>query len=179
MPGRRVESPFDTYLREIQRFSLLTAAEEKALARKVQGDGDFDAREQLIRHNLRLVVSVAKRWAGRGLTLPDLVEEGNVGLVHAVELFDPARDIRFSTYATWWIQQAIRRALVNTVKTVRVPRHMSQELTRWRTWARAFAQRITGVGVVSLHHDISTVTGEEVVLFTLTESPIVRDAKKK
>ena len=141
MPGRRVESPFDTYLREIQRFSLLTAAEEKALARKVQGDGDFDAREQLIRHNLRLVVSVAKRWAGRGLTLPDLVEEGNVGLVHAVELFDPARDIRFSTYATWWIQQAIRRALVNTVKTVRVPRHMSQELTRWRTWARAFAQR--------------------------------------
>src|SRR5438034_6961540 len=125
MPGRRAESPFDTYLREIQRYPLLTVAEEKALARDVQAH-DYDARERLIRNNLRLVVSVAKRWAGRGLTLPDLVEEGNVGLVHAVELFDPLRDIRFSTYATWWIQQAIRRALVNTVKTVRVPRHMAQ-----------------------------------------------------
>jgi RNA polymerase sigma factor (sigma-70 family) len=87
------------------------------------------------------VVSTAKRWLGRGLTLPDLVEEGNLGLVHAVELFDPGRGIRFSTYATWWIEQAIRRALVNTTKTVRIPRHMSQELSRWRSWARKFAQK--------------------------------------
>jgi RNA polymerase primary sigma factor len=144
MPARRAETPFDTYLQEIQRYPLLTAKEEKALAHRVQ-EGDlpdrFAAREALVRSNLRLVVSVAKRWRGRGLLLPDLVEEGNVGLLHAAELFDPARETRFSTYATWWIQQAIRRSLVNTVKTVRVPRHLAQELARWRTWGRAFAQR--------------------------------------
>jgi RNA polymerase primary sigma factor len=143
MAVRRAENPFDTYLREIQGSPLLSAAEEKALARTVQsGEHEaHEARERMIRSNLRLVVSTAKRWLGRGLTLPDLVEEGNLGLVHAVELFDPAREIRFSTYATWWIEQAIRRALVNTTKTVRVPRHMAQELTRWRTWARRFTQR--------------------------------------
>jgi len=146
MTLRRVESPFDTYLREIQRYPLLTAAEERALAREIhdpelEHHEQADAREKLVRSNLRLVVSVAKRWVGRGLTLPDLVEEGNVGLLHAAELFDAGRQVRFSTYATWWIQQAIRRGLVNTVKTVRIPRHMSQELTRWRKWAREFAQR--------------------------------------
>lgn len=146
MPIRRVESPFDTYLREIQRYPLLTAAEERALAReihdpKLEHHEQADAWERLVRSNLRLVVSVAKRWVGRGLTLPDLVEDGNVGLLHAAELFDAARQIRFSTYATWWIQQAIRRGLVNTVKTVRIPRHMSQELARWKKWARDFAQR--------------------------------------
>lgn len=146
MTGSRRESPFDTYLREIQRDALLSAAEEKALARAIHDDSldvseQGEAREQLIRRNLRLVVSVAKRWVGRGLTLPDLVEDGNLGLIHAVELFDPARGLRFSTYATWWIEQAIRRGIVNSVKTVRIPRHMSQELTRWKNWARAFAQR--------------------------------------
>jgi RNA polymerase primary sigma factor len=143
MSVRRAESPFDTYLREIQESPLLSAAEERALARVVQSGAHeaHEARERMIRSNLRLVVSTAKRWLGRGLVLPDLVEEGNLGLVHAVELFDPARGIRFSTYATWWIEQAIRRALVNTTKTVRIPRHMSQELSRWRQWARRFAQK--------------------------------------
>jgi RNA polymerase primary sigma factor len=145
MAGARRETPFDTYLREIQKDGLLTATEERALARSIH-DPDLEhqdrveAREMLIRKNLRLVVSVAKRWVGRGLVLPDLVEDGNLGLIHAVELFDPERGIRFSTYATWWIEQAIRRGIVNTVKTVRIPRHMSQELTRWKNWARAFAQ---------------------------------------
>src|SRR5262245_15972670 len=143
MAVRRAETPFDTYLREIQESPLLTAAEERALARVVRSAEHeaHEARERMIRSNLRLVVSTAKRWLGRGLTLPDLVEEGNLGLVHAVELFDPSREIRFSTYATWWIEQAIRRALVNTTKTVRIPRHMAQELSRWRTWARQFSQR--------------------------------------
>jgi RNA polymerase primary sigma factor len=143
MSARRAESPFDTYLREIRTWPLLSAAEERALGRTIQS-GEFEsheAREHLIRHNLRLVVSVAKRWTGRGLVLPDLVEEGNLGLVHAAELFDPTRNIRFSTYATWWIQQAIRRSLVNSVKTVRIPRHMAQELTRWRRFAREFEQK--------------------------------------
>ncbi len=146
MAGARRETPFDTYLREIQKDGLLTATEERALARSIhdprlEHQDQAEAREMLIRKNLRLVVSVAKRWVGRGLVLPDLVEDGNLGLIHAVELFDPERGIRFSTYATWWIEQAIRRGIVNTVKTVRIPRHMSQELTRWKNWARAFAQK--------------------------------------
>lgn len=144
MTGRRGETPFDTYLREILAVPLLTPAEEKALARIVQGPdviAGYEARERMIRANLRLVVSTAKRWLGRGLPLPDLVEEGNLGLVHAVALFDPERQIRFSTYATWWIEQAIRRALVGTTRTVRIPRHMSQELSRWRRWARQQEQK--------------------------------------
>ena len=146
MSGARRETPFDTYLREIQKDGLLTATEERALARRIhdprlEHQDQAEAREMLIRKNLRLVVSVAKRWVGRGLLLPDLVEDGNLGLIHGVELFDPERGIRFSTYATWWIEQAIRRGIVNTVKTVRIPRHMAQELARWRNWARAFAQR--------------------------------------
>src|SRR5262245_25429175 len=118
MTGRRAESPFDPYLREIHRWPLLSATEERELARtSTAGDDESHAAaEPVIRHNRRLVVSVAKRWTGRGLLLPGLVEEGNLGLVHAAELFDPTRNIRFSTYATWWIQQAIRRSLVNTVK---------------------------------------------------------------
>jgi RNA polymerase primary sigma factor len=168
--ARRQESPFDTYLREIQAYPLLKAAEEKDLARLIQAASPAnagwgkrrrvadasplaalehmkgeqhaqEARFELTVRNLRLVVSEAKRWTNRGLLLPDLVEEGNIGLYHAVELFDPARNIRFSTYATWWIRQAIRRALVNTVRTVRIPRHMSQELARWREWARRFEQK--------------------------------------
>ncbi|MFO0934105.1 MAG: sigma-70 family RNA polymerase sigma factor [Planctomycetota bacterium] len=167
---RRSESPFDTYLREIQAYPLLTGPEERDLARRIQAAAPTtpawgkrrraaeasplaalqqmideqhaqEARFELTVRNLRLVVSEAKRWAGRGLSLPDLVEEGNVGLFHAVELFDPERAIRFSTYATWWIRQAIRRALVNSVRTVRIPRHMSQELARWREFARKFEQR--------------------------------------
>jgi RNA polymerase sigma factor (sigma-70 family) len=171
MPARRLESPFDTYLREIQAWPLLTAEEERALARRIQAVSPTaprtrvarrardvnpleelqeqmrleqeaqEARYELTVRNLRLVVAEAKRWRHRGLSLPDVVEEGNVGLYHAVELFDPARNVRFSTYATWWIRQAIRRALVSTVRTVRIPRHMSQELARWRVWARRFEQR--------------------------------------
>ncbi len=163
MAGRRAESPFDSYLKEIQRYALLDAKRERELGRAIQlaaspgirrakgprallrrmevETAAEEARAELTCHNLRLVVSVAKRHLGRGLTLPDLVEEGNVGLFHAAQLFDPVHAVKFSTYATWWIEQAIRRSIVNTVKTVRIPRHMVQELTRWRAWARKFAQR--------------------------------------
>lgn len=139
-------NPFDTYLREIQRHPLLTAEQEKELARRVQNQDEdhidaMTAREAMILANLRLVVSVAKRYAGRGMPLPDLVEEGNVGLVHAVEKFDPDMDTRFSTYATWWIKQAVRRAIVNKVKTVRIPSYLSEELTRWRRFGREFEQK--------------------------------------
>jgi RNA polymerase primary sigma factor len=109
---------------------LLTADEEKQLATKVQR-GDQEARGHLAAANLRLVVSIAKRYSNRGLMLLDLIEEGNVGLMRAVEKFDPAANCRFSTYATWWIKQSIRRALTNTVKTVRIPSYMVELMSRW------------------------------------------------
>lgn len=131
----------DTYLTDINEVSLLTADEEKALARRVQ-TGDMAAREHMIRANLRLVVSIAKKYVRRGLTFMDLIEEGNVGLMRAVEKFDPNAGTRFSTYATWWIKQGIRRALVNTVKTVRVPSYMSEIVSRWKTVALELTYRL-------------------------------------
>ncbi|GJM21898.1 MAG: hypothetical protein DHS20C15_18130 [Planctomycetota bacterium] len=121
----------EIYLREINRVKLLTADGEKELARKVQA-GDMAARDHLALANLRLVVSIAKRYMRRGLSLLDLIEEGNVGLMRAVEKFDPDANCRFSTYATWWIKQGIRRALTNTVKTVRIPSYMVELITRWQ-----------------------------------------------
>jgi RNA polymerase primary sigma factor len=94
--------------------------------------GDMAAREQMIRANLRLVVSIAKNYMNRGLSFMDLIEEGNIGLLKAVERFNPAEECRFSTYATWWIKQAIRRALVNTSKTVRIPSYMVEMVTKWK-----------------------------------------------
>ena len=111
-------------------MKLLTADQEKELATRVH-QGDMEARNHLAAANLRLVVSIAKRYSNRGLMLLDLIEEGNVGLMRAVEKFDPAANCRFSTYATWWIKQAIRRALTNTVKTVRIPSYMVELMSRW------------------------------------------------
>jgi RNA polymerase primary sigma factor len=121
----------NAYLREINRVSLLTAEEERDLAYRIR-EGDLEAREQMIQANLRLVVSIAKNYGGRGLSLMDLVEEGNIGLMRAVEKFDPGQETRFSTYATWWIKQSIRRALVNTVKTVRIPSYLVEVISRLR-----------------------------------------------
>lgn len=142
----RYDTNFDTYLKEIRQFPLLGPDEEKALGRRIQAQDEdhidaATARDEMIRSNLRLVVSVAKRYANRGVALPDLVEEGNIGLVHAVEKFDPTMDTRFSTYATWWIKQAVRRSLMNSAKTVRIPSYLAEELTRWRIFARKFEQR--------------------------------------
>src|SRR5574340_523585 len=106
------------YLNEIGQAPLLTAEEEVALARRTVL-GDFEARQTMIERNLRLVVNIAKHYANRGLTLLDLVEEGNLGLIHALEKFDPERGFRFSTYATWWIRQNIERAIMNQSRTIR------------------------------------------------------------
>jgi len=140
--SRSGDPSFDAYLRDIRQYPLLSAAEEHELGRVIQGDSwdAWDARDRMIRSNLRLVISVAKCYRNRGLALPDLVEEGNVGLVHAVEKFDPEMQTRFSTYAMWWIRQAVRRAILNTSKTVRIPAYMAEEIHRWRAWARTFAQ---------------------------------------
>ncbi|MEQ8848676.1 RNA polymerase sigma factor RpoD/SigA [Botrimarina sp.] len=126
-----VQTPLETYLREINETRLLTAAEEKELAVAI-GNGDLAARDRMVRANLRLVVNIARGYAGKGLGLQDLIEEGNLGLLRAVEGFDPAVGTRFSTYASYWIKQSIKRALINTGKTIRIPAYMVELLSKWR-----------------------------------------------
>lgn len=115
------------YLNEIGISPLLTADEEKTFARAAQS-GDFSARQRMIESNLRLVVSIARHYQNRGLPLDDLIEEGNLGLMHALEKFDPERGFRFSTYATWWIRQNVERAIMNQSRTIRLPVHVIKEL---------------------------------------------------
>jgi RNA polymerase primary sigma factor len=126
-----VQSPLETYLREINETPLLTAQEEKSLAYRI-GEGDNQARDRMVRANLRLVVNIARSYTGKGLGLQDLIEEGNLGLLRAVEGFDPTMNTRFSTYASYWIKQSIKRALVNTAKTIRIPAYMVELLAKWR-----------------------------------------------
>jgi RNA polymerase primary sigma factor len=129
--GSSVQSPLETYLREINETALLSADEEKTLARRIE-DGDSEARDRMVRANLRLVVNIARAYTGKGLALQDLIEEGNLGLLRAVEGFDPNMNTRFSTYASYWIKQSIKRALVNTAKTIRIPAYMVELLAKWR-----------------------------------------------
>jgi len=129
--GSAVQSPLETYLREINETALLNAAEERELATRI-GEGDSMARDRMVRANLRLVVNIARGYSGKGLSLQDLIEEGNLGLLRAVEGFDPAMGTRFSTYASYWIKQSIKRALINTGKTIRIPAYMVELLSKWR-----------------------------------------------
>ena len=141
-PSRRgVGDATDMYLAEIGRSNLLTAEDERALARRVQA-GDQAARCQMIESNLRLVVKIARRYLNRGLPLIDLIEEGNLGLIRAVEKFDPEKGFRFSTYATWWIRQAVERGLMNQAKTIRLPIHIAKELNGYLRAARELSQKL-------------------------------------
>lgn len=124
-------SPLGTYLRDINETPLLTAQQEKELAYRI-ADGDTEARDQLVRANLRLVVNIARSYVGKGLGLQDLVAEGNLGLLRAVEGYDPSMNTRFSTYASYWIKQSIKRGVINTAKTVRLPAYMTDLLNKWR-----------------------------------------------
>jgi RNA polymerase primary sigma factor len=126
-----VQSPLETYLREINETPLLNAQDEKQLAYRI-AEGDGEARDRMVRANLRLVVNIARSYTGKGLSLQDLIEEGNLGLLRAVEGFDPEMNTRFSTYASYWIKQSIKRALVNTAKTIRIPAYMVELLAKWR-----------------------------------------------
>lgn len=134
------DSDIAIYLKEISEFRLLTGDTEKDLARRIS-TGEAWAREELIRCNLRLVVSIAKKFANRGLPLLDLIAEGNFGLMKAVDRFRAEEDKRFSTYASWWIKQAIRRALAAKVKNVRVPAYMVEIVNRWRKTSNELSQK--------------------------------------
>jgi len=150
-----VQSPLETYLREINETALLNAAEERELATKI-GNGDTAARDRMVRANLRLVVNIARGYSGKGLGLQDLIEEGNLGLLRAVEGFDPAMGTRFSTYASYWIKQSIKRALVNTAKTIRIPAYMVELLSKWR---RANARLTEELGRSPTPEEIARVLG--------------------
>ncbi len=129
------------YLNEIGYSSLLTAEEEIQFARRAQ-KGDEEARKRMIESNLRLVVKIARYYMNRGLALLDLIEEGNLGLIHAVEKYDPERGFRFSTYATWWIRQTIERAIMNQTRTIRLPVHLIKQINQYQRAARKLAQQL-------------------------------------
>ena len=138
------ENEVDTtrlYLSEIGFSPLLTAEQEIDLARALH-QGDQESRRRLIESNLRLVVKIARRYMNRGLTLLDLIEEGNIGLIRAVEKFDPEKGFRFSTYATWWIRQTIERAVMNQARTIRLPIHVVKDINTYMRAARKLAQTL-------------------------------------
>lgn len=150
-----VQSPLETYLREINETSLLSADDEHDLAVAI-GQGDIQARDRMVRANLRLVVNIARGYTGKGLSLQDLIEEGNLGLLRAVEGFDPAIGTRFSTYASYWIKQSIKRALINTAKTIRIPAYMVELLSKWR---RASSRLADELGRTPTPEEIARVLG--------------------
>ena len=150
-----VQNPIETYLREINETALLTADEEKQLSYRIS-DGDMLARDRMVRANLRLVVNIARGYTGKGLPLQDLIEEGNLGLLRAVEGFDPEMNTRFSTYASYWIKQSIKRALINSAKTIRIPAYMVELLSKWR---RANARLSEELGRTPTPEEIARVLG--------------------
>jgi RNA polymerase primary sigma factor len=150
-----VQSPLETYLREINETSLLSSDDEHELAIAI-GTGDAGARDRMVRANLRLVVNIARGYTGKGLGLQDLIEEGNLGLLRAVEGFDPAMGTRFSTYASYWIKQSIKRALINTAKTIRIPAYMVELLSKWR---RASNRLTEELGRTPTPEEIARVLG--------------------
>ena len=139
--GMNVDDPVRMYLREIGKIPLLTYEEELELAQKVL-DGDEDAKKKLSESNLRLVVSIAKKYVGRGMLFLDLIQEGNMGLIKAVEKFDYTKGYKFSTYATWWIRQAITRAIADQARTIRIPVHMVETINKLIRTSRLLLQRL-------------------------------------
>ena len=150
-----LQTPLETYLREINEAKLLSASDERELARRI-AEGDVRARDRMVRANLRLVVNIARGYAGKGLGLQDLIEEGNLGLLRAVEGFDPSMGTRFSTYASYWIKQSIKRALINSAKTIRIPAYMVELLSKWR---RATSRLTEELGRTPTPEEIARVLG--------------------
>ncbi|GAB3668587.1 RNA polymerase sigma factor RpoS [Ramlibacter alkalitolerans] len=173
------------YLRDVRRTSLFTAQEEFEAATRARA-GDFAARQSMIEHNLRLVVSIAKSYLGRGVPLSDLIEEGNLGLMHAIGKFEPERGFRFSTYATWWIRQAVERAVMNQGRVIRLPVHVVRELQQVLRARRtlendpAFAGRNGNEAEGVRVEDVAALLGRDVQevaqLLALAETPRSLDA---
>ncbi|MEM6779763.1 MAG: sigma-70 family RNA polymerase sigma factor [Planctomycetota bacterium] len=163
------QSPLETYLREINETPLLSADEELELAARI-ASGDVMARDQMVRANLRLVVNIARGYTGKGLGLQDLIEEGNLGLLRAVEGFDPVHGTRFSTYASYWIKQSIKRALINSSKTIRIPAYMVELLSKWR---RATARLSEELGRTPTNEEVARMLG-----LPKKKLPIIRKAIK-
>ena len=141
MDGINIDDPVRMYLREIGRISLLSYEEELELAKKVLA-GDEEAKQKLAESNLRLVVSIAKKYVGRGMLFLDLIQEGNMGLIKAVEKFDYTKGYKFSTYATWWIRQAITRAIADQARTIRIPVHMVETINKLIRTSRHLLQQL-------------------------------------
>ncbi|MFM7844484.1 MAG: RNA polymerase sigma factor RpoD/SigA [Planctomycetota bacterium] len=150
-----LQTPLETYLREINEMALLSASDERELAELI-AQGDAQARERMVRANLRLVVNIARGYVGKGLGLQDLIEEGNLGLLRAVEGFDPRVGTRFSTYASYWIKQSIKRALINSSKTIRIPAYMVELLSKWR---RASVRLLDDLGRAPTPEEIARLLG--------------------
>ena len=173
------------YLRDVRRTTLFTAEEEYATAVRARA-GDFAARQSMIEHNLRLVVSIAKAYLGRGVPLSDLIEEGNLGLMHAIDKFEPERGFRFSTYATWWIRQSVERAVMNQGRVIRLPVHVVRELQQVLRARRAlendpdFMAARGGDRETVRVEDVAALLGREVQevaqLLAMAETPKSLDA---
>ena len=136
MADSALQPDLQLYLRQINETALLTADLEKELGWRIINENDQEAKEWMIKANLRLVVSISKNYSHRGLPLADLIEEGNIGLIRAVEGFDPAQGARFSTYASWWIKQAIKRTLINAVQPIHIPAYMVELIAKWKETSR-------------------------------------------
>jgi RNA polymerase nonessential primary-like sigma factor len=174
------------YLREVRRTELFSAQEEFETAGRARA-GDFAARQSMIEHNLRLVVSIAKAYLGRGVPLSDLIEEGNLGLMHAIDKFEPERGFRFSTYATWWIRQSVERAVMNQGRVIRLPVHVVRELQQVLRARRilendpAFAAARKGLEGEGVRvEDVASLLGRDVQdvaeLLAMAETPRSLDA---
>jgi len=141
MAPMRADTALGWYLERIKSTPLLTAEQERQLARRVREHSDPVAREQMLAANLRLVVRIAKEYSNPGMTLGDLVAEGNLGLLRAVEEFDPDAGVRFSTYAAWWIKQAIKRAMINAGQQIHIPAYLAKLISKWRRMAKDYEAR--------------------------------------
>jgi len=175
-PGNSTDNAIRQYLAEIGRFPLLTAEQELSIARRVV-EGDMEAQQRLVEANLRLVVSIAKRYNTHGISLLDLVQEGNLGLIRAAQKFDPSRGFRFSTYATWWIRQAISRAVAEYARTIHVPVHVVELIYKIKRITRALYQELGRDPLAEEIAKAAHMNKERVVeLQGMSETPISLDA---